>query len=167
MYVQSVVLVFLAVAPCFQSSWQLPFAFITPNVLFLSDFLVNWYHWQCRFLFRVSAVIMKRRMFRSQTVKVYEAFYSNPSLSALSRRKQKWNSISFSCRDLSSHQDLAEAILDCFSSPSEEIKSAASFALGSCDQHGYIKINTESTIDIKTKMRSRLGEYYNWHRHWC
>ncbi|XP_020625713.1 cullin-associated NEDD8-dissociated protein 1-like [Orbicella faveolata] len=32
--------------------------------------------------------------------------------------------------DLSSHQDLAEAILDCFSSPSEEIKSAASFALG-------------------------------------
>lgn len=32
--------------------------------------------------------------------------------------------------DLSSHQDLAEAILDCFSSPSEEVKSAASFALG-------------------------------------
>ncbi|CAH3188697.1 unnamed protein product, partial [Porites evermanni] len=32
--------------------------------------------------------------------------------------------------DLSSHKDLAVAILECFSSPSEEIKSAASFALG-------------------------------------
>ncbi|XP_031563225.1 cullin-associated NEDD8-dissociated protein 1-like isoform X2 [Actinia tenebrosa] len=32
--------------------------------------------------------------------------------------------------DLSSHKDLAAAILNCFSSPSEEIKSAASFALG-------------------------------------
>ncbi|XP_048590232.1 cullin-associated NEDD8-dissociated protein 1 [Nematostella vectensis] len=32
--------------------------------------------------------------------------------------------------DLSNHKDLAAAILDCFSSPSEEIKSAASFALG-------------------------------------
>lgn len=32
--------------------------------------------------------------------------------------------------DLSSHQELAVAILDCFSSPSEEVKSAASFALG-------------------------------------
>ncbi|KXJ17178.1 Cullin-associated NEDD8-dissociated protein 1 [Exaiptasia diaphana] len=32
--------------------------------------------------------------------------------------------------DLSSHGDLANAILNCFSSPSEEIKSAASFALG-------------------------------------
>ena len=35
-----------------------------------------------------------------------------------------------SCSDLSSHKDLAVAILECFSSPSEEIKSAASFALG-------------------------------------
>ena len=34
------------------------------------------------------------------------------------------------CSDLSSHKDLAVAILECFSSPSEEIKSAASFALG-------------------------------------
>ena len=32
--------------------------------------------------------------------------------------------------DLSGHKDLAAAILECFSSPSEEIKSAASYALG-------------------------------------
>ena len=37
------------------------------------------------------------------------------------------------CSDLSSHHDLAVAILECFSSPSEEIKSAASFALGLFD----------------------------------
>jgi len=36
---------------------------------------------------------------------------------------------------LSSHGDLAAAILNCFSSPSEEIKSAASFALGKPDQY--------------------------------
>ena len=39
-----------------------------------------------------------------------------------------WFTLVFS--DLSSHKDLAVAILECFSSPSEEIKSAASFALG-------------------------------------
>lgn len=54
--------------------------------------------------------------------------------------------------DLSSHQDLAVAILDCFSSPSEEIKSAASFALGLFN-HSYVYcagINTArlSTIEI-------------------
>lgn len=87
------------------------------------------------------------------------SFYSKPSPCALSRRKQNEIKSLFSCRDLSSHQDLAEAILDCFSSPSEEIKSAASFALGSCNQDGYIKINSEITIEMKTKMRSRLGEY--------
>ena len=38
--------------------------------------------------------------------------------------------IFFPFSDLSSHQELAAAILDCFSSPSEEVKSAASFALG-------------------------------------
>ena len=32
--------------------------------------------------------------------------------------------------DLSNHKDLSVSILECFSSPSEEIKSAASFALG-------------------------------------
>jgi len=41
--------------------------------------------------------------------------------------------IFFSFSDLSSHKDLAVAILECFSSPSEEIKSAASFALGWSD----------------------------------
>ena len=99
------------------------------------------------------------RTYVSQTLKVYQAFYSKPSPCALSRRKQNEIKSLFSCRDLSSHQDLAEAILDCFSSPSEEIKSAASFALGSCNQDGYIKINSEITIEMKTKMRSRLGEY--------
>ena len=41
-----------------------------------------------------------------------------------------WPWFTFGFSDLSSHKDLAVAILECFSSPSEEIKSAASFALG-------------------------------------
>ena len=62
----------------------------------------------------------------------------------------KANFLSFS--DLSSHQDLAMAILDCFSSPSEEIKSAASFALGLCDQWciGIILVRYEINIEIAT-----------------
>ena len=33
-------------------------------------------------------------------------------------------------RDLSSHGDIHNVILECFSSPNEEVKSAASYALG-------------------------------------
>lgn len=52
-------------------------------------------------------------------------------------RLRKYINIFCLFSDLSSHQDLAVAILNCFSSPSEEIKSAASFALGLFD-HSYI-----------------------------
>jgi len=100
MYVQNVVLVFVAPYSWFQSSWQLLYfvienllktsCFLLPssNSLFLSDFLITWHQWQCHCLRCVLVEIKQRFAFRSQTVNLYEAIYSKLSPSALSHRKQ-------------------------------------------------------------------------------
>ena len=77
------------------------------------------------------------------------------------------------CRDLSSHGDIQNVIMDSFASPNEEVKTAASYALGKffslslCHTDFLTRLFTYACIHMHTYAHTHAHKHTHTHTHTC